>query len=78
MSDPRNCDFCGKPVGFYGCPTHGVDCYDDSDEDPNRKVIGMDKPPLLPDGRCRVCLSYGYCYVPDRCPKTEPQRKVIG
>ena len=25
--------------------------------------------PLLPDGRCRVCLSYGYCYLPDRCPQ---------
>lgn len=21
--------------------------------------------------RCPVCLSYGYCYVPDRCPKRQ-------
>lgn len=26
------CDFCGSPVGFYGCPTHGTDCYDESAE----------------------------------------------
>jgi hypothetical protein len=29
-----NCDYCGAPIGFYGCPKHGVDCYiDDADDD---------------------------------------------
>ena len=25
--DLGNCDYCGAPVGFYGCPKHGTDCY---------------------------------------------------
>lgn len=26
--DLGNCDYCGAPIGFYGCPKHGTDCYD--------------------------------------------------
>jgi hypothetical protein len=34
MRDLGNCDYCGAPIGFYGCPKHGTDCYDiDDDED---------------------------------------------
>lgn len=31
--DLGNCDYCGRPIGFYGCPTHGTDCYDITDDD---------------------------------------------
>ena len=27
VRDLDNCDYCGAPIGFYGCPKHGVDCY---------------------------------------------------
>lgn len=27
------CHFCGRPIGFYGCPTHGTDCYPEDDPD---------------------------------------------
>lgn len=27
ISDDK-CDFCSRPIGFYGCPRHGTDCYD--------------------------------------------------
>jgi hypothetical protein len=33
MYDLGNCDFCGAPIGFYGCPRHGTDCYDIEDDD---------------------------------------------
>ena len=38
--DLGSCDFCGQPVGFYGCPTHGTDCYDESAEGNERAVVG--------------------------------------
>jgi hypothetical protein len=31
-TDLGNCDYCGAPIGFYGCPKHGTDCYDIADE----------------------------------------------
>src|SRR6516162_4635653 len=27
MNAGGNCDYCGSPIGFYGCPKHGTDCY---------------------------------------------------
>lgn len=29
----NTCDYCGAEIGFYGCPQHGTDCYDLSDDD---------------------------------------------
>lgn len=26
------CDYCGQPIQFYGCPTHGTDCCQEEDE----------------------------------------------
>lgn len=34
--DLGTCDFCGRPIGFYGCPRHGTDCYVESDEGENQ------------------------------------------
>jgi hypothetical protein len=38
MADLGNCDFCGAEIGSYGCPKHGVDCYDpDAHGEPSDK-----------------------------------------
>jgi len=30
--DVSNCDYCGAPIDFYGCPKHGTDCYMDIEQ----------------------------------------------
>jgi hypothetical protein len=51
MRDLGNCDHCGAPIGFYGCPKHGTDCYiieEDEDGVPTRCAeCGGDHRPIM-------------------------------
>jgi hypothetical protein len=49
------CDYCGAEIGFYGCPKHGVDCYDPAQhpDDPDECSCAMTEASL------RSCPKHG-------------------